>query len=119
MAWIDDEPWGLEQGVDGVKIFELYEDTEQTIPWQFVGWDINATLSDEKGGSIVPLTVDAEPSLGIVKLIIPEAQVNAMKPGKVFRYDALLVSPGGLATDDHFLVAGTVSVSLRTTRRDP
>lgn len=119
MAWVEGETWELEQGIDGLKIFELFSDAAQTTPWQFVGFDVNATISDEKGRGVVAVTVDAQPTLGRVRLILPEAQVNELKVGGAYRYDVLLVPPGTATADDHFIATGPVTVALRTTRRDP
>lgn len=118
MAWVEGETWEMEQGKDALKIFELYSNTAQTTPWSFVGWDVNATVSDEKGRAIYPVTIEATPASGIVRLILPEAAVNTLKVGRTYRYDALLVPPGSATADDHFLATGPVTVALRTTRRD-
>ena len=119
MAWIEGETWEAEQGIDALKVFELFSDTAQTIPWQFVGWDVNATISDEKGRNIQAITVDAQPTAGRVRLIAPEALVNGLKVGGAYRYDCLLVPPGSTTADDCFLATGPFSVALRTSRRDP
>ena len=119
MAWVEGETWEMEQGVDGLKVFELFSNSAQTIPWTFVGWDVNATVSDERGRTVYPVTVDAAPTLGRVRLILPEAIVNGLKVGGAYRYDCLLVPPGSTAADDHFLATGPVTVALRSTRRDP
>lgn len=118
MAWVE-EPWEAEQGIDALKVFELFSDAAQTTSWQFVGWDVNATISDEKGRNIQALTVDAQPTLGRVRLIAPETLVNSLKVGGAYRYDALMVPPGSTVADDHYLATGSFSVALRTTRRDP
>lgn len=119
MAWVDGESWDAEQGVDALKVFELFSDSAQSIPWQFVGWDVNATVSDERGRTVYPVTVDASPTLGRVRLILPEAAVNELKVGGSYRYDCLMVPPGATVADDHFLATGPFTVSLRSTRRDP
>lgn len=116
---MEDETWALEQGIDGLKVFELFEDSAQTTPWQFVGWDVNATISDEKGRSVFSVTVDAQPTQGRVRLIAPEALVNELKVNGTYRYDALMVPPGAATADDHYLATGPVTVALRTSRRDP
>jgi len=118
MAWIEDEPWEMEQGIDALKVFELFSNTAQTVPWQFVGWDVNATISDDRGKTIYAVTVDAAPTLGRIRLILPEATVNSLKVGGAYRYDCLMVPPGVTAADDHFVATGPVTVALRTTRRD-
>jgi len=118
MAWVEGETWEMEQGIDALKIFELYSNTAQTTPWSFVGWDVNATISDEKGRFVYALTVETTPASGIVRLILPEAAVNGLKVGGIYRYDALMVPPGSTTADDHFLATGPVTVALRTTRRD-
>ena len=118
MAWVEGETWEMEQGVDALKIFELYSDAGQTTPWSFTGWDVNATISDEKGRFVYPVTVETTPASGIVRLILPEAAVNSLKVGGTYRYDCLMVPPGLTAADDNFLATGPVTVALRTTRRD-
>lgn len=117
MAWIDAEPWDMEQGVDALKIFELVDSSGD--PWPFDGWDVNATVSDEKGRTIYDVTVETEPADGVVRLVFPEALVNGLKVGATYRYDCLMVPPGDVVADDHYLAAGPVTVALRTTRRDP
>jgi hypothetical protein len=119
MAWIEDETWDAEQGIDAVKTFEIYEDVQQTIPWQFVGWDVNATISDARGKQVFSATVDTSPTLGKVRLIVPEAVVNSLKVDSDYRYDCLMVPPGVDLADDHYLATGPFAVALRTTRRDP
>lgn len=119
MAWVEGETWAMEQGIDALKVFELFSDTAQTVAWQFVGWDVNATVTDEKGRNVYAVTVDASPTLGRVRLILPEATVNTLKVGGSYRYDVLMVPPGVTVADDHFLATGPVTVALRSTRRDP
>lgn len=118
MAWIEDETWEMEQGVDAPLEFELFSDDAETIPWTFVGWDINATVSDLKGRTIYPVTVNAVPTTGKIKLIFPEASVNQLKTSRSYRWDCLMVAPGNNPADDHILATGLVSVALRTSRRD-
>ena len=118
MAWVTDHTWEMEQGIDALLTLELYEDTAATEPWPFTGWDVTATVSDEKGRVVWPVTVDADPAGGVVRLVFPEASVNVLKVGKTYRYDCLMVAPGGVAADDHMLAAGPVTVGLRTSRRD-
>lgn len=119
MAWVEGETWAAEQGVDALKVFELFSDTAQTQPWDFTGWDVNATVSDAKGRNVYPATVDAEPADGLVRLILPEAVVNTLKVGGEYRYDCLMVPPGAEPADDHYLATGPFTVALRTSRRDP
>lgn len=119
MAWVENEAWAMEQGVDALKIFELFEDAAQTEPFDFTGWDVNATVSDEAGRAVFPVTVEADPEAGEVRLILPEATVNTLRVGRPYRYDCLMVPPGADPADDHYLAAGPVTVALRSTRRDP
>ena len=118
MAWVEDETWEMEQGLDALKIFELFSDTAQTEAWPFLNWDVNATVSDEKGRTIYPVTVQATPSQGRVRLILPEAIVNTLKVGGAYRYDCIMVPPGATQADDNFLATGAVTVALRSSRRD-
>lgn len=106
----------MEQGVDALKVFELFSDTAQTTPWAFTGWDVNATVSDDRGRTVYPVTVETGP--GLVRLILPEAVVNTLRVGGAYRYDCLMVPPGVTPADDHYLATGPVTVALRTTRRD-
>jgi hypothetical protein len=119
MAWVEGETWAMEQGLDALLELQLFSNSAGTIAWPFTGWDVNATVSDEKGRTLYPVTVDASPSTGIVRLILPEALVNSLRVGKTYRYDCLMVAPGAVAADDHYLATGPVTVALRTTRRDP
>jgi hypothetical protein len=118
MAWVEDA-WSMEQGLDALKQFELFTDTAQTTPWSFVGWDVNATVSDEKGRTVYAVTVETTPALGKVRLILPEATVNSLKVGGSYRYDCLMVPSGATQADDNFLATGAVTVALRSSRRDP
>jgi hypothetical protein len=119
MAWVEGETWAMEQGIDALLELHLFSNAAATVAWPFVGWDVNATVSDEKGRTVYPVTVNANASTGVVKLILPEATVNSLRVGKPYRYDCLMVAPGNVAADDHHLAAGPVTVALRTTRRDP
>jgi hypothetical protein len=119
MAWVENETWAMEQGIDALKVFQLYSNAQQTTAWQFTGWDVNATVSDERGRVILNATVDANPSTGVVRVILPEAVVNTLKVGGSYRYDVLMVPPGTTVADDVFLATGPVTVALRTSRRDP
>lgn len=118
MAWIEDETWAMEQGIDALIEFRIWEDTAKTEPWDFTGWDVNATVSDERARQVWPVTVDADPAGGVVRLIFPKALVNGLRVGRVYRYDCLMVAPGVESADDHVLAAGPVTVALRSTRRD-
>lgn len=118
MAWLENHIWDMEQGIDALIEFRMYADAARTEPWIFTGWDVNATVSDEKACTIWPVTVDADPASGIVRLIFPESLVNSLRIGKTYRYDCLMVAPGSAAADDHVLAAGPVTVALRSTRRD-
>jgi hypothetical protein len=119
VAWVENETWGMEQGIDALKVFELFSDTAQTTPWSFVGWDVNATVSDIKARTIYPVTVTTTPAQGLVQLILPEAIVNTLKVGGAYRYDCLMVPPGATQADDNFLATGLATVALRSSRRDP
>lgn len=117
MAWVEDETWAMEQGLDARKEFNLVDASGNG--WPFVGWDVNATVSDAKGRTIYSVTVETVPASGVVKLTLPEATVNTLKVGGDYRYDCLMVPPGVTPADDHFLATGPVTVALRSTRRDP
>ena len=119
MAWVEGETWPMEQGIDALLELRLFGNQAGTEPWPFVGWDVNATVSDPKGRQVFPVTVDLNAAGGVVKLILPEATVNTLRVGRPYRYDCLMVAPGNLAADDHHLAAGPVTVALRTSRRDP
>jgi hypothetical protein len=119
MAWVEGETWEMEQGLDALLELRLFSNSAATTPWPFTGWDVNATVSDEKGRTLYPVTVNASPSTGIVRLILPEVLVNSLRTNKTYRYDCLMVAPGSTAADDHCLATGPVTVALRTTRRDP
>ena len=118
MAWIEDEPWEMEQGKDGLLSLELYSNDAATEAWPFTGWDVNATVSDAKGRTVYSVTVNAFPASGKLDLIFPEALVNSLKVSKTYRYDCLMVAPGNVQADDHFVATGPVVVGLRTSRRD-
>lgn len=109
----------MEQGIDALKVFQLFEDPAATESWPFEGWDVNATVSDERGRAVYPVTVDADPAGGIVRLIFPEELVNSLRVGRPYRYDCLMVAPTPEPADDHYLATGPVTVALRTSRRDP
>jgi hypothetical protein len=117
MAWVTGHTWEMEQGIDALLTLELYEDTAGTEPWIFPGWDVNATVSDVKGRTVWPVTANADAEAGVVRLVFPEASVNALKVGRTYRYDCLMVAPGAAIADDHVLATGPVTVALRTSRR--
>jgi hypothetical protein len=119
MAWIENETWEAEQGVDALKIFELIANATTGAVWQFTGYDVNATVYDDKARIKYPCTVQADATLGTVRLILPEAIVNSLKVGGSYRYDCLMVPPGTALADDNFLVVGAFTVALRGSRRDP
>lgn len=119
MAWVTGRTWELEQGRDNPLSFKLWADIAKTQPWVFTGYDINATISDMSGRNVYPVTVEADAALGTVRLIALEATVALLKPSRAYRYDCLMVAPGGVLADDPFLAAGPAIVALRTTRRDP
>jgi hypothetical protein len=118
VAWVEGETWELEQGLDGRLEFRLFEDDAGENPWAFTGWDVNATLSDQKGRTVYPVEVDADAASGIVRLILPESTVNSLRVGRPYRYDCLMVAPGDGVADDHSLASGPATVALRTSRRD-
>jgi hypothetical protein len=119
VAWVENETWAMEQGLDALKVFELFSDTAQATPWTFAGWDVNATVSDQKARTILPVTVETNAAQGLVRLILPEAVVNTLKVGGSYRYDCIMVPPGATLADDNFLATGLVTVALRSSRRDP
>lgn len=119
MAWVTGRTWELEQGRDNPLSFKLWADAAKTTPWSFVGFDVNATISDASGRNVYPVTVEADSTLGTVRLIALEATVAQLRPGKTYRYDCLMVAPGSAIADDSFLATGPAVVALRTTRRDP
>jgi hypothetical protein len=118
MAWVEDEPWEMEQGKDAALSFELYSDDEGTQEWPFLGWDVNASVSDPKARTIYPVTTVTSPNDGKITLIFPEDLVNNLSTTKAYRYDALLIAPGNVDADDHFLATGPVTVGVRSSRRD-
>jgi hypothetical protein len=118
MAWVENETWDAEQGIDALKIFELIANATTNEPWQFTGYDVNATVYDDKGRVKYPVTVVANATLGTVRLILPEAIVNTLKVGGSYRYDCLMIPPGSALADDNFLATGSFTVALRASRRD-
>lgn len=119
MAWVENETWAMEQGIDALLELHLFSDDAGTEPWPFVGWDVNATVSDERGRNVKTVVVEANALTGVVRLILPEASVNTLSPRKAYRYDCIMVAPTTALADDHHLAAGPVTVALRTSRRDP
>lgn len=119
MAWVEGRTWQLEQGRDNDRSYKLWGDAAKTTPWQFVGYDINATISDARGRKVYPLTVESDATAGTVRIIALESTVALLTPGKSYRFDCLMVAPGGLTADDTFLEAGTSVVAIRSSRRDP
>jgi hypothetical protein len=118
MAWVT-KTWEMEQGKDALLPLRFWQDSAKTQPWPFIGWDVNATVSDTRGRNIWPVTIRATPESGLLDLIFPEDLVNALKASRAYRYDCGGWPPGSTAADDHFLAAGSVTVALRTSRRDP
>lgn len=119
MAWVEGESVTLEQGVDGSITFELFGNTQQTQPWPFPSWDVNAVLSDEKQRTTYPLTVITDALAGIVQVIAPEALVNSLRTSRRYALNVLMVAPGNLQADDHHLAFLPVTVAPRPARRDP
>lgn len=119
MAWVENRTWVLEQGRDNPQGFRLWADAAKTTLWPFTGYDINASISDEAGRNVYPITVEADPATGIVRLIAMEATVAQLRPTKSYRYDCLMVAPGATIADDSFLVNGPIVIAKRSTRRDP
>ena len=117
MAWIENELWIMEQGLDASIEFHLFTDQTGTIPWPFLLWQLKATLSDETGKTVLNLTIETEPQNGVVRLRLPELTVNTLRPIQTYRYDCLMIAPGNMQGDDHYLATGPVKVALRTSRR--
>lgn len=118
MAWVESEAITLEQGLDGLVKFELFNDGAMTEPWPFPSWDVNAVLSDEKGRTSYALTTVVDAINGIVNVIVPEAVVNSLKVTKGWFLDVLMVAPGNVQADDHHLAYLPVTVAARPARRD-
>ena len=118
MAWIEGETWEMEQGIDAALSFELYSDDEGTQEWSFTGWDVNASVSDPRTRTIYPVTTVTTPSDGKLTLIFPAQLVNNLSTSKTYQYDAVLIAPGNVDADDHFLVTGPVTVEVRSSRKD-
>jgi hypothetical protein len=118
MAWVEGETVMLEQGLDGLVTFELFEDGAMTQPWPFPSWDVNAVLSDEKQRTSYALTTVVDAIDGIVKVIIPEAVVNSLKTTTAWFLDVLMAAPGNVEADDHHLAYLPVIVAARPARRD-
>lgn len=118
MAWVEGEIWEMEQGIDAVLSFELYSDDAGTEEWPFTGWDVNATVSDLKAKTVFPCTVTTAPSDGKITLIFPKILVDQLKPSREHRYDCIMIAPGNVQADDHFLATGPISLGVRSSRRD-
>jgi len=116
MAWVENLTWEMEQGLPGVLELRIFSDEAGTTPWPFTGWQVKATVSDEEGQVLYPITPVLDAANGIVKLKLPESSVNQLNAEQAYRYDALMISPEGLEAD-LFLATGPVLVSLRSTRR--
>jgi hypothetical protein len=119
VAWVEAETWPLEQGLDGKITFELFSNTAQTQAWQFPGWDVNSVICDAKQRTILPVLSIVNALAGTVEVIITEAMVNALRPGKPYYLNTLMVAPGNLQADDHHLAFLPVTVAARPARRDP
>jgi hypothetical protein len=119
VAWVKNETWPLEQGIDGKARFELFEDAEETEAWPFPGWDVKAVLSDEKQRQKYTLTTVVDAINGVVDVIAPEALVNSLRIGKKYWLNVLMVAPGTTLADDHHLAFMPVTVEARSARRDP
>lgn len=118
MAWLEDYRWEIEQGKPGQLEIFLWEDVTRRIPWTFVNWLLEGTVYDEKKETIFDLDLSAsEGANGIVNAVLSEANANALKIGKVYRFDILGIAPGSDRTLDDFFVAGTVVPVLRGSRR--
>lgn len=118
MAWIKNLLWEMEQGKDAELIFQLCSDEEGSEPWTFVGWDVNSTIRDSTGETVFDVTVESKPAEGEIRLILPEAMVNTLRPSKPYVHECLMVAPGSMPADDYFVAVGPVTVALRSTRRD-
>jgi hypothetical protein len=119
MAWVENHLWEMEQGIDAELILQLFSDEAGTNPWPFLDWDVKSTIRDTTADTVFDVTVVADPIQAEIKLILPEAIVNSLKPSKQYIYECLLVAPGSVPADDDFVAVGPATVALRTTRRDP
>jgi hypothetical protein len=119
VAWVEDQTWPLEQGLDGKATFELFSNAQQTEEWPFIGWDVNAVLSDEKQRQKYTLTTVTDAVNGVVDVIAPEALVNSLRAGRKYWLNVLMVAPGSTLADDHHLAFMPVTVAARPARRDP
>ena len=118
MAWVENETWELEQGLDGKCRFEMFSDSIQTQPWPFPSWDVNAVLSDSKQRISYTLTTAVDRLAGTIDVIIPEAIVNGLKTTKPYVLNVLMVAPGNIQADDHHLAFMPVTIKARPARRD-
>lgn len=119
MAWVENQTWEMEQGIDAQLILRLYSDEAGTVPWQFPNYDVNGVIRNRVGTIVSPLIVSTTPSQGEIKLILSESVVNTLNPSELYTYECLLVAPGSTTADDYFVAVGPATVALRTTRRDP
>lgn len=118
MAWDEGETITWEQGLDGSALIELFSDSEATSPWSFVGWDVNAVLSDEKQRNLYQLETIVDAIAGTIRVIAPEAIINTLKTTKKWFLDVLMVAPGNLPADDHHVLYRPVVIKPRAARRD-
>lgn len=107
----------MEQGIPGILELRIFSDEAATTPWSLAGWEVKASISDIAGNTLFDFVPVVDAANGIVKLFLPEATVNQLSPERSYRYDALMVAPGGAPENDAFLATGPVLVSLRSTRR--
>ncbi len=118
MAWVEGQSVVWEQGLDGLVTFEMFSNTQQTQPWPFPSWDVNAVLSDEKQRTKYDLTVITDALAGIVKVIAPEAVINGLRTSRKYVLNVIMVAPGNLQADDHHLAFLPVTIAPRPARRD-
>lgn len=114
MAWVEDKTWIIEQGAPAPMIFDCWANQAKTQPFLFTGWDINATVYDERGRQLYPCGVAV--SSGRVSLSITDEQSEELKPGKTYFYDAIAVPPAN--AQKYFFAQGPVTVELRKSRED-
>lgn len=115
MAWVEGKTWEIEQGAPAPFTLRCWSDTAKTAPYSFTGWDINATIYDERGRQLYPCIVSI--SGADISINITDEQSEDLKPGKTYFFDALGVPPGN--AQKHFIAAGNVDVQLRKSREDP
>ena len=119
MAYVEGDAVVWEQGLDALIKFELFANTALTAPWPFLGWDVNAVLSDEKQRTKYNLTVVLDQLAGVVNVIAPEALINSLKITKSYWLNVIMVAPGNLQADDHHLAYLPITIAPRPARRDP